>query len=92
MRVPSSLSASKGSPPWRKAREQGYVAVRLYMAATLGAIPGPSIDAAQWVSMLVSSTTTVRGIRSQERRVGVPVHRCEYAHDEGRGLSVTREL
>ena len=92
MVVLSPLSASKGSPPWHEARGQGYMAVRLCMAATLGAILGPSIDAAQWVSMLVSSTTTVRGIRSQERRVGVPVHRCEYAHDEGRGLSITREL
>jgi hypothetical protein len=36
--------------------------------------------------MLASSTMTGRGIRSQEGRVGVPVHRCEYAHDEGKGI------
>jgi hypothetical protein len=36
--------------------------------------------------MLVSSTTTGKGIQSQEEKVGVPVHCCEYAHDEGKGI------
>jgi hypothetical protein len=45
MVVPSPLSASKGSPPWHKARGQGYVAIRLCITATLEAIPGLSIDA-----------------------------------------------
>jgi hypothetical protein len=47
--MPSPLSALKGSPPWHEARGQGYVTVWLCMAATLGAIPGLSIDAAQRV-------------------------------------------
>ena len=41
--------------------------------------------------MLASSTVTVRGIRSQGGKVGVPVHQCEYAHDEGKGIGVVRE-
>jgi len=45
MIVLSPLSASKGSPPWHEARGQGYVAIRLCIAATLGAIPGLSINA-----------------------------------------------
>jgi len=50
MIVPSPLSASKGSPPWHEARGQGYVAIRLCIAAMLGAILGLSIDMAQRVS------------------------------------------
>ena len=50
MVVLSPLSALKGSLPWRETRGQGYVAVRLCMAAALGTIPGLSIDAAQRVS------------------------------------------
>jgi hypothetical protein len=41
--------------------------------------------------MLVSSTTTVKGYPEPRGRGGVPVHRCEYAHDEGKGICVTRE-
>jgi hypothetical protein len=36
--------------------------------------------------MLESSTMMVRGIQSQERRVGVPVHFYKYAYDEGKGI------
>jgi len=62
------------------------------MAATLGAILGPSIDVAQRVSDACVIHHDGKGYLEPGKKVCVLVHHCEYAHDEGRGLCVTREL
>jgi hypothetical protein len=93
MIVPCPVSSLKGSPPWHEARGQGDVVVRLCIAATLGAIPGPSIDVAQWGEYAcVVHCNGKRVSRARKEGLVSQYTAVSTLMMKGRGLSIIRKL